>query len=124
MKQDYHVGFHVQFQILENNIGECFFNAFKEIMKTEVNVAFYLTFNNFYSNLLNENVNQKFKYEDFSIVKNALLQSKLWRKPFPVHNGKMTQFNGSNNFSSKKDLQNYYITGKLVMFMNYANYKI
>lgn len=44
--------------------------------------------------------------------------------PFPVHNGKMTQFNGSNNFSSKKDLQNYYITGKLVMFMNYANYKI
>lgn len=34
--------YELQFQILENNIGECFFNALKKIMKTEANIVFYL----------------------------------------------------------------------------------
>ena len=46
----------------------------------------------------------------------AILQKLL---PFPVQNGNITNFNGSNNVSSKNNLQNFYVRSKLVMFINY-----
>ena len=53
---------------------------------------------------------------EYAIVQKPLI--------FPVHNEKITQFNGSNNFSSKNNLQNYYLTSKRVMFINFTKFKI